>query len=630
MSNLPVELLLKIAEEHCTSARDLNALAQTCRGFHGLVNPVVYRHNVSEEGGDAVLWACEHGRIDTLEHLREQGARFDLEFGVEVDVGSDAHRACFAPIHVAAKHGHVEVLAWLLDHGAKLDAFSRDYCDCQLTPKRYTHPERRQASRPYAPLWSALHTAVCHDHTDAAIFLIERGASLMVSERREENVQRGLPAAPNVTVTHTAAAANNVALIDYLAARRLADFDAADDRGNAAAHYAATGASTGAALMRIMRVWQPWVEINDSRVSTIPFRMALFHCAFGSALMLLKAGNHDLDDAEKASQILLDAAQAYPKLMWDSTIPHWIQQRDAFVHELLALGYPVDVTSPNARRTTPLHRFASEPKNLFNPALFEALFAAGANPCTYDAAGYTPFHTLVHTLNSHANALLPSINSAAYTALLNTISLFVSHGASLIAPLPQHEDDEVSSSPSSSPSTPTPATTLPQHALDLLLGGPSPSHRRLPPWRSDLAHAVLTLALARATPYQDYLLRSALWPFLSKHCVGAGRVEACAVLVGHGAVWRVMGRWAMANVVRDGFKNEPATDGEAVVEAVRVCLGEEGMERVCEEAVEVEMAEREERRRETEREMERERESERRTWEAFQERMRWQKEGLGL
>jgi hypothetical protein len=86
----------------------------------------------------------------------------------------------------------------------------------------------------------------------------------------------------------------------------------------------------------------------------------------------------------------------------------------------------------------------------------------------------------------------------------------------------------------------------------------------------------------------------------------------------------------MANAVRDGFKNEPATDGEAVVEAVRVCLGEEGMERVCEEAVEVEMAEREERRREREREMERERESERRSWEAFQERMRFQKERLGL
>lgn len=98
-------------------------------------------------------------------------------------------------------------------------------------------------------------------------------------------------------------------------------------------------------------------------------------------------------------------------------------------------------------------------------------------------------------------------------------------------------------------------------------------------------------------------------------------MEACAVLVRHGAVWRVLARRAMVDVVRDGFKGEPETDGEAVVEAVGVCVGEEEMQRLCVEAVEVEMAEREERRREREREVEEEREG---------ERMRLQKGRLGL
>ncbi|KAK4127264.1 ankyrin [Parathielavia appendiculata] len=155
VGSLPTELMLGIA--NTLGSSDLNSLARSCRGLSNLITPLL---------------------IGTLERLVEAGAE------VNSMVSEPTRRFC--PIHIAAKYGHVEALAWLLDHGAQMDDLS------QGTREGY-----------------------------------------------------GGHAGPNITALHAAATCNNVALIDYLVERNLVHPARANRWGGPALYYAAVGAHSG-------------------------------------------------------------------------------------------------------------------------------------------------------------------------------------------------------------------------------------------------------------------------------------------------------------------------------------------------------------------------------------------------
>ncbi|KAK4151928.1 hypothetical protein C8A00DRAFT_35400 [Chaetomidium leptoderma] len=134
MASLPVELMLEIAGS-LTSASEIKPLAMTCREAYTLLNPLLYRYNTRAQGTSAALLACEHGRVNTLERLCENDAKFDL-VAEEKPRRSRGPPVRFAPIHVAAKHGRVEVLSWLVANGANLDALNQNFCGCPSLSSR--------------------------------------------------------------------------------------------------------------------------------------------------------------------------------------------------------------------------------------------------------------------------------------------------------------------------------------------------------------------------------------------------------------------------------------------------------------------------------------------------------------
>lgn len=82
-------------------------------------------------------------------------------------------------VHLAARGGHNEILQLLVRHGARVNVPSQRFCAC--TPlygllNALEHPEP-DADR---PLWSPLHTAICHSHTETAKLLLAHKASAMM------------------------------------------------------------------------------------------------------------------------------------------------------------------------------------------------------------------------------------------------------------------------------------------------------------------------------------------------------------------------------------------------------------------------------------------------------------------
>ncbi|KAL1842575.1 hypothetical protein VTJ49DRAFT_4858 [Mycothermus thermophilus] len=269
---LPPEVVLLVDELLDLPSR--LALARTNRRFYSIINPVIYRDNVRLAGASSLFWGADNGQLGTLKHAVAAGADLnatgplptkptadvpeinntivvnpnDIHHHIhhhilaqhDVDINPDADPAadifegppdprpqpsCTA-LHLAARNGHLDIVEWLLDNGADIDAPSYRVCECQ-SMKSGRHPSRRLAEW---PRWRALHTAMCHQERAIAELLIHRGASL------------DLDANPghNHTALHSAAANGLVPVIKLLAINDLnLDVNQRDAWDNTALHYVA-------------------------------------------------------------------------------------------------------------------------------------------------------------------------------------------------------------------------------------------------------------------------------------------------------------------------------------------------------------------------------------------------------
>jgi ankyrin repeat protein len=246
---LPAEIVLLIDE--LLEIQDRLALGRTNRRFYSLINPVLYRDNVKLANASSLFWGAEHGQLGTLKHALAAGADLnargplprkpgdrdstapdndntdndvDDDAGAATDLFEDPNQPHTTALHLAAKSGHRDIVEWLLDNGADIDAPSFRVCDCQ-TLKSARHPSRRL---PEWPRWRALHTAMCNQERAVAELLIFRGASL------------DLDASPghNHTALHSAAAHGLVPVIKLLALNNInLDVNQRDAWDNTALHY---------------------------------------------------------------------------------------------------------------------------------------------------------------------------------------------------------------------------------------------------------------------------------------------------------------------------------------------------------------------------------------------------------
>lgn len=172
--------------------------------------------------------------------LRVWGDYHDLtrQYDSDQSVYRSEGRYQWAPLHIAARWGHDEIVKLLLDQGADIEAPACGYCDC-VVPTHWTRNNdlRRFNDDRCVTFWSPLHTAICNAQESTVKLLLSRGASLNVKGRTPvkyvPEVKRR-----NVTPLHTACASGATSIARFLVDQLQIDVETPDHLGHTPVSYA--------------------------------------------------------------------------------------------------------------------------------------------------------------------------------------------------------------------------------------------------------------------------------------------------------------------------------------------------------------------------------------------------------
>ncbi|KAM0245293.1 hypothetical protein ACHAP5_005525 [Fusarium lateritium] len=152
LGSLPVELLTNLGG-FCgyTQLASLSCVNLT---FHAIFNPILYKLNAADAPQKSCLnWAVEHDLLSTLKLAIAHGAKINNTGTEDEDKAS---------IQQLSKNMRSDIVRWLLDNNARLDALAYQLCECG----RFQSPR----------LWYPLHFAICHSNDEILCLLLERGA----------------------------------------------------------------------------------------------------------------------------------------------------------------------------------------------------------------------------------------------------------------------------------------------------------------------------------------------------------------------------------------------------------------------------------------------------------------------
>ncbi|KAL1859549.1 hypothetical protein Daus18300_009550 [Diaporthe australafricana] len=296
--HLPLELVQKVADE--SSSRDIAALALTSRHFHSWVNPCLYEHNLKHENANTAVWAADKGRLETLLHLSRAQIWSSPDFVKKLWVKQDVHKrdwsarpdsAKFTLLHLAVRgireladgtlnlgSGHDDVVVWLLQQGANVEAPSKQLCDC---------PSVRWRS----PYWTPLHLALCHSQEKTVKILLSHNASLQT--RKREKLQ----------ALHTAAAHGLTSTILHLS--KLSGFDpnVKDSYNQTPLHYAVKKRAGLTAIKALLLLGADVDGDDGNKPLFTPLYGAIVLGNFEAAVNLLKAGARPWVNRIKVAQV---------------------------------------------------------------------------------------------------------------------------------------------------------------------------------------------------------------------------------------------------------------------------------------------------------------------------------------
>ncbi|KLP01431.1 uncharacterized protein Y057_9403 [Fusarium fujikuroi] len=235
LDRLPNEVLCNIAG-FLVKKYDIASLSRANRHCYDIANPILWKREARSDRPGAIHWAVEHGDINTLRRALEAGVDAsrvafthrpkpridpdhkwynyhsnyyddpvwriqDDDHSVDLDASYVLHDACdcfesgcddgifsdcrWEPIHVAASKGRIDMIEILLDAGAPVDAPSWGVCLCRphLPMEAFTESpavDEGELEDLHGGNWTPLHVAICHGQIETAKFLLKRGASPVI------------------------------------------------------------------------------------------------------------------------------------------------------------------------------------------------------------------------------------------------------------------------------------------------------------------------------------------------------------------------------------------------------------------------------------------------------------------
>ena len=182
-----------------------------------------------------------------------------LKHRVDVDTATSSG---ITALHIAAKHGHTDIVAELLLHSAKTDMLASDVKGSAIFP---------------------LHYAVENNHPSVVALLLDAGVNV--------NVGRSYSGRDCVTCLQLAVMRQNVEMVQQLLATPGIDVNACDSDNATALHMAARGGFSDIAKLLL----QHGVDVNIGMMSGQCSNQTALHCAVRYrqvelARMLLAAG----------------------------------------------------------------------------------------------------------------------------------------------------------------------------------------------------------------------------------------------------------------------------------------------------------------------------------------------------
>ncbi|KAF4963284.1 hypothetical protein FSARC_8686 [Fusarium sarcochroum] len=235
LDRLPNEVLHSIAS-FLHKKYDLAAFSRANRHCYDIASPILWKREARSDRPGALHWAVEHEDVRVLRRALKAGVSpsrlaythrpkpridpahkwynyhssyyddpmwrvQDDDQSVDLDASYVLHDTCgcfesgcddgifsdcrWEAIHVAASKGRIDMIEILLDAGASIEAPSWGVCLCRphLPIAAFSESQavdEEELEDLHGGNWTPLHVAICHGKYDTAKFLLKRGASTVI------------------------------------------------------------------------------------------------------------------------------------------------------------------------------------------------------------------------------------------------------------------------------------------------------------------------------------------------------------------------------------------------------------------------------------------------------------------